>query len=427
MNRCNAAIKRNTIMNATLPSSEPIPLAYATPATASPLSASERLVSLDAFRGLVMILMASAGLSIPQVAKAYPNSAIWQRLAFHTDHVAWAGCGLWDLIQPCFMFMVGAAIPFSLAKRQALGQSPGRMMLHALWRAVALTALGVYLASSWSPRTNWIFSTVLAQIGMGYFFLFLLAWARPRWQLMAAMLILLAYWGAFALYPAPAAGFDFATVNAKGWTPQFHGFAAHWEKNTNLATAFDRWFLNLFPRKETFVGEPGGYATLNFIPSLATMIFGLLAGGLLRSPASADRKIKLLIGAGVIGIVSGLLLDWTGLCPSVKRIWTPSWTLFSGGCACIGLAVSYAIIDVARYRAWSLPLVVVGMNSIAMYVMSQLMKPYIRENFKRHLGDGIFTRPGGETFAPLVQSAAILAVLWLVAWWMYRRRLFLKI
>jgi predicted acyltransferase len=323
--------------------------------------------------------------------------------------------------------MVGAAIPFSLAKRRAQGQSPVRLSLHALWRAVALTALGVYLASSWSPRTNWIFSTVLAQIGLGYFFLFLLAWARPQWQLAAAMLILFSYWLAFALYPAPATGFDFATVNAKGWTPQFHGFAAHWEKNTNLATAFDRWFLNLFPRKETFTGESGGYATLNFIPSLATMIFGLLAGGLLRSTASADRKIKLLIGAGVIGIAAGLLLDWTGICPSVKRIWTPSWTLFSGGCACIGLAFFYVIIDVARYRAWSLPLVVVGMNSIAMYVMSQLMKPYIRENFKRHLGDGIFSMPGGETFAPLVQSATILAVLWLVAFWMYRRRLFLKI
>lgn len=417
-------------MNAILPSSQAIPLSSATPSTAPKLAPSQRLVSLDAFRGLVMILMASAGLSIPKVAESYPNSAIWQRLAFHTDHVAWAGCGLWDLIQPCFMFMVGAAIPFSLAKRQALGQSPARMMLHALWRAVALTALGVYLASSWSLHTNWIFSTVLAQIGLGYFFLFLLAWARPRLQFTAAILILVAYWAAFAsftLEPAPSTTFGFAALNMPGWAPQFQGFAAHWEKNINFATAFDLWFLNLFPRPHTFIGETGGYATLNFIPSLATMIFGLLAGGLLRSPASASRKIKLLIAAGVIGIAAGWLLDRTGVCPNVKRIWTPSWTLFSGGCACIGLGFFYALIDVARYRAWSLPLVVVGMNSIAMYVMSQLMKPYIRENVKRYFGDDIFTRPGGETFAPLVQSATILAVLWLIAWWMYRRRLFLKI
>src|SRR6476661_1573550 len=84
------------IMNAILPCSQAIPLSSAASSTASPVGAAERLVSLDAFRGLVMILMASAGLSIPKVAEAYPNSAIWQRLAFHTDHVAWAGCGLWD-------------------------------------------------------------------------------------------------------------------------------------------------------------------------------------------------------------------------------------------------------------------------------------------------------------------------------------------
>jgi heparan-alpha-glucosaminide N-acetyltransferase len=417
-------------MNATLPitNANTIPLNYATPATTPAANAAERLVSLDAFRGLVMILMVSAGLSIPQVAKAYPGNSFWKFLAFHTDHVAWAGCGLWDLIQPCFMFMVGAAIPFSIASRQAKGQSFELMALHALWRAIALTLLSVYLVSSWSPKTNWLFTNVLAQIGLGYFFLFLVAWLEPRWQLAVALSILLFYWAAFAVYPAHAAGFNFAAVNAEGWTPQLHGFAAHWEKNTNLAAAFDRWFLNRFPRKEVFTGEPGGYPTLNFIPSLATMIFGLLAGGLLRSATiPPKRKIQTLLAAGAIGIVAGLLLDATGICPSVKRIWTPAWALFSAGCASIGLAAFYAIFDVQRHRTWAFPLVVVGMNSIAVYVMSQLMKPYIRETVQRHLGKEIFAKPAGPTFAPMIQSATILLVLWLVAFWMYRRRLFLKI
>jgi heparan-alpha-glucosaminide N-acetyltransferase len=412
-------------MNATLPARDTIPLKSSKDSVAG---SSERLVSLDAYRGLVMVLMVSAGLAIPEVAKAYPHNAIWQRLAFHTDHVAWAGCGLWDLIQPCFMLMVGVAMPFSIASRRAKGQSFQRLSLHAAWRALALTALSIYLVSSWSARTYWIFTNVLAQIGLGYFFLFLIAWLRPRWQLTAALLILLGYWLAFAIYPAPGAGFDFVSVNARGWAAQFHGFAEHWEKNTNLAAGFDRWFLNLFPRKERFIGESGGYATLNFIPSLATMIFGLLAGEVLRTRQSSGRKMLLLLLGGAIGVGTGWLLDRAGICPSVKRIWTPSWALFSGGCACVGLVCFYAVIDVARIRAWSFPLVVVGMNSIAVYVMAQIMQSYIRENIQRHLGNDIFIRlGGGETFAPMAKAGTILLVIWLIALWMYRRRLFLKI
>src|SRR5712671_5377459 len=107
------------MMNATLPNSDVMALDAAMTDAPSPSVARPpaRLISLDAFRGLAMILMVSAGLGIPAVAKAYPDHPVWQRLAFHTDHVAWTGCGLWDLIQPCFMFMVGAAIPFSIASR----------------------------------------------------------------------------------------------------------------------------------------------------------------------------------------------------------------------------------------------------------------------------------------------------------------------
>jgi predicted acyltransferase len=418
-------------MNTTLPNTDI--LAVDSPAKEAPSGAlartPARLISLDAFRGLVMVLMVSAGLGIPAVAKAYPNHPVWQRLAFHTDHVAWTGCGLWDLIQPCFMFMVGAAIPFSIASRLAKGQSFTRMFFHALWRALALTALGVFLASTGSKmmQTNWTFTNVLAQIGLGYLFLFLLAWISPRWQLVAALSILVAYWLAFALYPAPAAGFDFARVNAPGWPYHLQGFSAHWEKNTNLGAAFDHWFLNLFPRKETFTGNEGGYLTLNFIPSLVTMTFGLLAGGLLRSPMSAGRKILILLGAGAIGLGVGYLLDIAGICPIVKRIWTPSWTLFSAGWALLGLAFFYLTLDVVRVRFWALPLVVVGMNSIAVYVMSQLMKPFIRESIRKHLGQDIFTKPGGATYVPMAETATVLLVIWLVAFWMYRRRVFLKI
>jgi predicted acyltransferase len=444
------------MMNATLSTSEEI-----AEAPAPPLSESlappppARLVSLDAFRGLAMVLMVSAGLSMHEVAKSYPASPTWKLLGFHTEHAAWTGCTLWDLIQPCFMFMVGAAVPFSIASRVAKGQRFARMFVHALWRAVALTLLGVFLSTSSSNRlTNWEFANVLSQIGLGYLFLFLLGWVRPRWQLVAAFSILFVYWLAFALYPAPQAGYDFALVNGADIKPHLDGFGAHWDKNSNFGAAVDRWFLNLFPQQparrpylafvpglsaavaywfptEPFLGNKGGYLTLNFIPSLATMIFGLLAGGLLRSPASTGRKLLVLVLAGGIGLGAGYLLDYANICPLVKRIWTPSWALFSAGYAFLGLAFFYLVLDVVRFRIWALPLVIVGMNSIAIYIMSQLLKPFIRDSIKKHLGENIFTKAGeqfgGAHFAPLVQSATILIVLWLVTLWMYRRRLFLKI
>jgi predicted acyltransferase len=155
-------------MNATLPANEEVvlakPLSYATPAAALAPVAPQRLVSLDAFRGLAMVLMASAGLYMSRVAKFYPNSPTWHFLGWHTDHTEWTGCTLWDLIQPCFMFMVGAALPFSIASRQAKGQSFARMFFHAAWRAIVLVLLSVFLMSKgWKhSATNWTEALTLA-------------------------------------------------------------------------------------------------------------------------------------------------------------------------------------------------------------------------------------------------------------------------
>jgi predicted acyltransferase len=253
-------------------------------------SLPSRLLSLDAYRGFAMLLMASDGLEIPRVAQAFPNSRLWQFLAYQTEHVDWVGCSVWDLIQPSFTFMVGVAMPFSLASRAARGQSFGRMLYHAIVRSLLLTFLGVFLRSVGRSQTYFTFEDVLSQIGLGYTFLFLLAWTRPRTQALAAIGILVAYWAAFALTPLPDSGFDYAKVGVPPDWQHLGGFAAHWDKNTNLAHYFDTWFLNLFPREKPFAYNGGGYVTLSFIPSLVTMIFGLLAGGWLRPRAERRRE-----------------------------------------------------------------------------------------------------------------------------------------
>lgn len=134
----------------------------------------ERLASIDAYRGLVMFLMMAEVLRLSRVAKGLPGNEIWQVLAYHQTHVEWVGCSLHDLIQPSFSFLVGVAVPFSIAGRMAQGQSSIRMLLHALWRSLVLVLLGVFLRSVGKPQTYWTFEDTLSQIGLGYPFLFLL-------------------------------------------------------------------------------------------------------------------------------------------------------------------------------------------------------------------------------------------------------------
>lgn len=388
---------------------------------------STRLVSLDVFRGMTMLFMASEILEIARVARGFRDSAFARFAADMLDHRAWVGCAPWDLIQPAFTFMVGVSLPFSLARRRANGESFARMFGHSVYRALILIFLGVFLRSQGRPQTYFTFEDVLSQIGLGYVFLFLVAWTRPRIQWICAAVILVGYWAAFALYPLPAPGFDTTLVGVSpDWPHHLSGFAAHWDKNTNFASYFDQWFLNLFPREKPFVYNGGGYLTLSFIPSLATMIFGLLAGGLLRSERAATEKLRTLVLVGVAGIVAGAALHLLGICPIVKRIWTPSWTIYSAGWVVLMLAGLYYVIDIKGYRRWAFPFLVVGMNSIAMYVLVHVTVEYIVNSMHIHLGRPVFEWPA-PAFAPVIEGAAALLVLWLILFWMYRRKVFLRI
>jgi predicted acyltransferase len=370
-----------------------------------------RNVAVDAYRGLVMLLMMAEVLQLSRVARAFPGNWFCSFLAFHQTHAEWAGCSLHDTIQPGFSFLVGVALPYSIASRMAKGATFGGMFGHALWRALVLIALGIFLRSMHSTQTYFTFEDTLTQIGLGYPFLFLLGFRSPRWQWMALAAILAGYWLAWALYPAGPGIYS--------------GFAAHWNKDSNLGVAFDQWFLNLLPRIKPFVTNSGGYLTLSFIPTLGTMILGLVAGRWLR--ASAPRiPMRRLLAAGAIGAAAGFLLHFTGICPVVKRIWTPGWTLFSGGVCFLFLAGFCWLVEVKGYRKWAFPLVVIGMNSIAAYLMAHLFERFITDSFRIHLGRPAFQMFGAGA-EPLLRGAAVLLAYWLMLYWMYRRKLFLRV
>lgn len=397
----------------------------AAPHASSPAPA--RLVSMDAYRGFVMLLMMGEVLHFSRVAAARPDSGFWRFLAYHQTHVEWIGCSLHDMIQPSFTFLVGVALPFSLASRTARGQARTRMALHAFWRALILILLGVFLRSTDHGRTNWTFEDTLTQIGLGYGFLFLLGLRPIREQWIALAVLLFGYWLAFALHPLPGPEFDYAKVGVPpDWPHLLTGFSAHWNKNSNLAWEFDTCFMNLFPREHPFVFNDGGYVTLSFIPTLGTMVLGLIAGGVLWSERTAGEKIRWLASAGVLGLITGLALGCFGICPIVKRIWTPSWALFSGGWCCLLLAAFYAIIDWSGQKSWAFPVVVIGMNSIAAYCIAHLFEGFIYKNLTTHLGSGVYGVLG-QAYLPLVHGALVLFVMWLILFWMHRQKIFLRI
>jgi heparan-alpha-glucosaminide N-acetyltransferase len=452
------------------PTSDAAPTA-GLPHVSSPKPLSNRVGSIDAYRGLVMLLMMAEVLELRKVANAVPDSSLWQTLAFHQTHAEWLGCSLHDLIQPSFSFLVGVALPFSLLRRASEGQSAWWRTLHAFWRALVLVLLGVFLRSIGKGQTYWTFEDTLTQIGLGYGFLYVLANRSTLVQWSALVVLLVGYWALFAWYPLPDSDFKLAAVGNPAAVTQFDGFAGHWSKNTNAAWAFDTWFLNLFPRENPFKFNEGGYCTLSFIPTLATMILGLLAGGVLarrstsfqgsalertageappRDPVGKTLPIAVgrtaepceqriprqslgtsgavvwLAAAGVLSLAAGWLLGALGICPVVKRIWTPSWVLFSGGWCFLFLAAFYLVMDVWGFRKWAFVLVVVGMNSIAAYLIAHLFVGFINKALPRHLGASVF-QAAGPAYEPFLLGLGVLIVEWLILYWMYRRKIFLRI
>lgn len=456
-----------------------------------------RLASLDAYRGFIMITLAASGFGIAQFAQLKPDAPAWdhfdynswQTVAFHFEHPDWRSnflptylsdpttpaaqrselvkvlVSFWDLIQPAFMFMVGVAMPFSYSKRTTIGQSTSRRLFHALWRALVLVLLGVFLSSR--GTTNWVFTNVLCQIGLGYFFVYLLL-GRKLWiQLTALAAILGGSWFFFFQHSVPD-DYDFSAVNAsveRGeiYTGQYspEHFVA-WSKNSNAAHEFDRQFLNLlrnpgdeslaaagierdaeswapqpvveilFANPEVFEFQKNGYQTLNFVPSMGTMLLGVICGQLLLSSFGPWKKLGILLGAGAACMLLGLLAGEFA-CPIVKKIWTPSWTLFSGAYVIWLLALFYFLFDILPLKILAFPLVVVGMNSILMYMMGQLMRDWtIDRIIETHFSGLIRTALGTDAlnddmFGRLILPIAAAIVFWLIAYWCYRKRLFIRI
>jgi len=446
---------------------------------------TDRVLAVDAYRGIVMLLLVPdlfGGFSFHQMARRFPDDPVWGNLAAWFTHVRWSGASVWDLVMPSFVFLVGVAMPLSVAARRRRGDTERQIFGHVVLRAAALFLLALilqmleirertYLDELWpfillaaglpvseglaamfgiasatvrnriellwwsailitsafrvlanmSVLGNYEFGHVFSQLALASIFAFVLVGKPRSIQVGALFAILVFYWALFAMYPLPPPGFDPSKVGVRPTDEVFSGLFAHWNKNTNAAAAFDVWFLNLLPRAEPFLYQANGLQTLNFIPTIATMIFGIMAGELLLSNRSKTqiRNTLLLAGAGVLvaGLVAG---QW--FCPIVKSIWTPSWVLFSSGITILVLASLYQVCDRREWRAWAFPFVVLGTNSILLYTLADYKWRFL--SIPRKLsGIDMFT----GIYAPVLESVVLLAMLWAIAYVLHRARIFVKI
>ena len=319
------------------------------------------------------------------------------------------------------MFIVGVAIAYSYHSRRAKSENSGSIAAHVIYRTLVLIGLGFLLISMPYQQTNFEFTDILSQIGLAYPFAYLLVGRRPRVQLTAAAIILLTYWLAFYMYPLPSPNFDYSSLGIHHDGARFDGLYAHWNRYTNFGTAFDRWFLNLFPRSRIFLYDPLNLATLNFVPSIVTLLFGTMAGELLRGPRQPFDKFLKLCASGLTCVLLGLVLGYT-VCPIIKAIWTPSWVLVSAGFTLLLLAAFYWITDIKGSKRVMFPLVVVGMNSLAMYLMIRLCRDWLWKTVEIHLyifRDFKYIWP--------IEAATVTFAMWLVCFWMYRRRIFIRL
>ena len=367
---------------------------------------SKRLVSLDVFRGLTiagMVLVNDAG--------------DWGHVYEPLEHAPWNGLTPTDLVFPFFMFIVGVAMTLSFAKRREAGVRTGALMRHVLVRSIGIFALGVFLYAFPSfDLSSMRILGVLQRIAIAYLlasviFLFFDRRAIGWW--IAGILI--SYWAAMRFIPVPGIG------------------AGVWTSEGNLSGYVDRMFLTGHMWYLTRTWDPEGL--LSTIPSIATVLIGILAGWELRRAKPLSEKLNAFFSWGTAATIAGLI--FSAFFPVNKNLWTSSYVLVTGGLALIGLALCMYLIEVRRKTAWSKPFVVLGVNAIAAYTFASLLST-ILYSITLSVGGGptslqevIYRNAFGWIGDPYVASAsfgiAFVVVTWLFAWVLYRRKWFIKL
>jgi len=378
------------------------------PAGAPSPPPASRLMSLDLFRGATI-----AGMILVNNAGDEPNS-YWP-----LRHAQWNGWTPTDLVFPFFLFIVGVAMAFSFSSRLKRGESRWELLKHVLWRGLALFALGLFLNGfpNQYHLASWRVYGVLQRIAICYVISAILAlWADWRGWILTIVGCLVGYWLLMRFVPVP--GFGVPTHDIPLLDP-----------DRNLAAWLDRRLL----AGHLYEGSRDPEGVLSTIPAVATSLLGMLTGQWLRSPRSVRSKALGMAVFGLIGVVTGKVLN-LGF-PINKKLWTSSYVIFTAGLALLCLALCYWIADVKQFRGlWTKALLVFGMNAIAAYVFAEALSHLLDQ---MHTSEGlswqelvyhnIFAPLASPANASLLYALAYVLVCWAAMSVLYRKDIFLKI
>lgn len=357
-----------------------------------------RLLSLDLYRGLTMFLLIAEYTLIydHMISPAFEGTII-ASIGAQFHHHPWNGLRFWDLVQPFFMFIVGVALPFSTKKRLERGDSQFQISRHAVQRALLLLLFGWMLYCIQPGKITFRFQNVLAQLSFTYLLAFLLMRRSFRVQFSVSVFLLIIT--EFIYRTFPLSGFD------RPFTPD-QNFGA---------------YVDLLISGEL---SGGHWVSFNAVPTAAHTIWGVLAGKLLMSGLPSNRKLKFIMISGVVGLIAGYALD--PLTPIIKRISTSSFVLASGGWSLLALAFFYWLIDIKKIHKWAHFLIIVGMNPLFIYLFAEsgggkwlysIVKPF----------SGGLLGWSGEAVTGLFTSGVVWFLMWYLCYWLYKRKIFIKI
>jgi predicted acyltransferase len=357
---------------------------------------TERLFSLDLFRGTTIAAMI--------VVNNQNGESYWP-----LQHAAWNGWTPTDLVFPFFLIIVGVSLVFSFESRLERGSSRRALVIHTARRSIILFAIGLGLNGlAGLPTGTWRIPGVLQRIAIVYFFAALvLLFSSLRTSVVLIVMLLVGYWVLMRYAPVPGYGLPGRDI------PLLH-------PDANLAAYLDRKLMlgHLWEKTR----DPEGI--LSTLPAIATGLCGVLTGQWLRLQRASKSKVIAMVAVGLSGVIAGQL--WSIWFPINKKLWTSSYVLFTAGCALICLAICCWISDVKMHRGpWAKPLVILGTNAIVAYVISELLGGWL--SWK-----GItFLRSPASLDSPqvasLLHSIVVLGLCFVPVWWLYQRRIFVKV
>ena len=358
----------------------------------------DRLLSLDYFRGLTMFLLIAEGTHLFKLlVDPHFEGTIISFIGRQLDHHPWNGLYFWDLVQPFFMFIVGVAMPFSFGKRWQRGDSWKTTLNHAIKRSLILLFLGWALYCIGPGRITFELWNVLAQLSFTYLVAFLMMRKTVKVQIIFTFGLLVLTELLYRFWPV--AGFDQPFVAD-------HNFGA--------------WVDLLLMGKLS----SGSWVAFNAVPTTAHTMWGVLAGMVLKSDRKVRQKIKILVIAGLIGIIAGYALN--PVTPIIKRICTSSYVLVSGGWSLVALAFSYWLVDIKKVRRVPKFFAIVGMNPLFIYLFAHTAGTQWIHGIVKPFSFGLFGWMG-EIYAQIITAAIVWLALWYICYWLYKKRIFIKI